>query len=144
MALFRGFGFVRGWFGRFSKSACLCLAKVLAKIKVHPFSAGILVNVKFPRCGSQFCSAFLFGASPVFSKRFGQHKVFGFWSKEKMRVKSGQVCGGSGFYPAFWSAGRLPNKACTRRWGVWRDSKPFSTPQHFPSRTAFRRPPQRG
>jgi len=37
-----------------------------------------------------------------------------------------------------------PNKACTRRWGVWRDSKPFSTPQHFPSRTASRRPPQRG
>jgi hypothetical protein len=36
------------------------------------------------------------------------------------------------------------NKACTRRWGFWRDSKPFSTPQHFPSRTAFRRPPQRG
>jgi len=36
------------------------------------------------------------------------------------------------------------NKACTRRWGFWRDSKPFSTPQHFSSRTAFRRPPQRG
>jgi hypothetical protein len=72
---------------------CLCLAKVLAKIKVHPFSAGILVSVKFLGCGSQFCSAFLFGASPVFSKRFGQHKVFGLWSKEKMRVKSGQVGG---------------------------------------------------
>ena len=28
-----------------------------------------------------------------------------------------------------------PNKACTRRWGFWRDSKQFSTPQHFPSRT---------
>ena len=25
----------------------------------------------------------------------------------------------------------MPNKACTRRWGVWRDSKHFSTPQHF-------------
>jgi hypothetical protein len=37
-----------------------------------------------------------------------------------------------------------PNKACTRRWGFWRDSKHFSTPQHFSSRTAFRRPPQRG
>jgi hypothetical protein len=93
LALFRGFGFVRGWLCRFSESACLCLAKVLAKIKVHSFSAGILVSVKFPRRGSQFCSAFLFGASPVFSKRFGQHKVFGFWSKEKMRVKSGQVGG---------------------------------------------------
>jgi len=93
LALFRGFGFGRGWLCRFSKSACLCLAKVLAKIKVHSFSAGILVSIKFPRCGSRFCSAFLFGASPVFSKRFGQHKVFGFWSKEKMRVKSGQVGG---------------------------------------------------
>ncbi len=35
------------------------------------------------------------------------------------------------------------NKACTRRWGVWRDSKQFSTPQHFPSRTASPSPPQR-
>ena len=24
-----------------------------------------------------------------------------------------------------------PNKACTRRWGFWRDSKHFSTPQPF-------------
>jgi hypothetical protein len=37
-----------------------------------------------------------------------------------------------------------PNKACTRRWEFWRDFKQFSTPQHFPSRTAFRRPTQRG
>jgi hypothetical protein len=36
------------------------------------------------------------------------------------------------------------NKACTRRWGFWRDFKHFSTPQHFPRRTAFRLPPQRG
>jgi hypothetical protein len=43
----------------------------------------------------------------------------------------------------FWEV-NSPNKACTRRWGFWRDSKHFSTPQHFPSRTAFRRPPQRG
>jgi hypothetical protein len=35
------------------------------------------------------------------------------------------------------------NKACTRHWGVWRDSKHFSTPQHFSSWTASRRPPQR-
>jgi hypothetical protein len=132
LALFRGFGFVPGWLCRSSKSACLCLAKVLAKIKVHPFSAGILVSVKFPRCGSQFCSVFLFGASPVFSRRFGQHKVFGFWSKEKMRVKSGQVCGGSGFYPAFWSAGRLPNKACTRRWGFGGIFKIFLRLSIFP------------
>jgi hypothetical protein len=69
------------------------LAKVLAKIKVHSFSASILVSVKFPCCGSQFCSAFLFSASPVFSKRFGQHKVFGFWSKSKLRVKFSQVGG---------------------------------------------------
>jgi hypothetical protein len=39
---------------------------------------------------------------------------------------------------------KMPNKACTRRWGFWRDSKPFSTPYPFSSRTAFRRPPQRG
>jgi hypothetical protein len=109
--------FVVGFAGS-SKSACLCLAEVLAKIKVHSFSAGILVSVKFPRRGSQFCSAFLFGASPVFSKRFGQHKVFGFWSKSKLQVKFSQVCSVAFFQPAFWSAGRLPNKACTRRVGV--------------------------
>ena len=34
-----------------------------------------------------------------------------------------------------------PNKACTRRWGVWRDSKPFSTPQHFSGWTASPSPP---
>jgi hypothetical protein len=33
---------------------------------------------------------------------------------------------------------------CTRRWGFWRDSKHFPTPYPFPSRTAFRRPAQRG
>ncbi len=38
----------------------------------------------------------------------------------------------------------LANKACTRRWGVWRDSKHFSTPQHFFSWTASPSPPQRG
>jgi hypothetical protein len=38
----------------------------------------------------------------------------------------------------------LPNKACTRRWGFGGIFKPFSTPQHFSNRTAFRRPPQRG
>jgi len=36
------------------------------------------------------------------------------------------------------------NKACTRRWGFCANLKQFSTPQHFSSRTAFRRPPQRG
>jgi len=25
----------------------------------------------------------------------------------------------------------MPNKACTRRWGVWRDSKHFPTPPAF-------------
>jgi len=35
------------------------------------------------------------------------------------------------------------NKACTRRWGFWRDSKPFSTPYHFSSWTASPSPPQR-
>jgi hypothetical protein len=39
---------------------------------------------------------------------------------------------------------QVANKACTRRWGFWRNPKQFFTPQHFPSRTAFRRPPQRG
>jgi hypothetical protein len=37
-----------------------------------------------------------------------------------------------------------PNKACTRRWGFGGIFKHFPTPQHFPSRTASRRPPQRG
>ncbi len=35
------------------------------------------------------------------------------------------------------------NKACTRRWGFWRDTKHFSTPQHFSSWTASPSPPQR-
>jgi len=31
---------------------------------------------------------------------------------------------------------KTPNKACTRRWGVWRNLKHFSTPYHFSSWTA--------
>jgi hypothetical protein len=37
LVLFRGFGFVRGWLCRFSKSACIFLAKVLVKIKFTLF-----------------------------------------------------------------------------------------------------------
>jgi hypothetical protein len=64
--------------------------------------------------------------------------------KIKLCVKVNQVGRGSAFQLASLAKSGLPNKACTRRWGFWRDSKPFSTPQHFPSRTASRRPPQRG
>ena len=42
------------------------------------------------------------------------------------------------------SSSPMPNKACTRRWGFCAHPKQFSTPQHFSSRTASRRPPQRG
>jgi hypothetical protein len=54
------------------------------------------------------------------------HKVFGFWSKSKLRVKSSQVCGAVFFGQRFLSAGRLPNKACTRQVGVCAIYKQFS------------------
>jgi hypothetical protein len=64
--------------------------------------------------------------------------------KIKLCVKVNQVGCGSGFQLASLAKSGLPNKACTRRWGFGGIFKHFPAPQHFPSRTAFRRPPQRG
>ncbi len=77
-----------------------------------------------------------------FSKRFGSHNVFGLWSKSTLRVKFSQVGSGFGFYPAFWSASRLPNKACSGRVGVCAIYRHFSGFGFFllPSRIHARPP----
>ena len=75
MALFRGFGFVRGWLCRFSKLACLFLAKVLINSVCKIVSASLALSVF---CQSQFLQNFRSGSFSVligevlfFSKRFG-------------------------------------------------------------------------
>jgi len=61
-----------------------------------------------------------------FSKRFGLHKVFRYWSKVKSVVKSCHVGGVVFFQQRFWSAGRLPNKACSGRVGFCAVYRHFS------------------
>jgi hypothetical protein len=51
-----------------------------------------------------------------------------------INIESERLCY---LYKASWLLNQArANKACTRRWGVWRDSKHFSTPYHFSSWTA--------
>ncbi len=64
--------------------------------------------------------------------------------KHKLCVKVGRVGGGIFFQPAFWSAGRLPNKACTRRVGVCAVYKHFSGFGFFLHLKPFPTPPTRG
>jgi hypothetical protein len=47
LALFRGFGFVRGWFCKVSKIGLSFLRKGFGKSKNRTFSASVLVSIKY-------------------------------------------------------------------------------------------------
>ena len=136
------------WLCRFSILACLFSAKVLVNWVCKTVSASLALSVF---CQSQVFQNFrsglfvvLIGEVLFFSASVLVNWLFCVLVKIKVACKIQSSLRCRLFGQRFWSAGRLPNKACTRRVGFCAIYRHFSGFGFFLHLKHCPRPPTRG